>query len=252
MLNKKTFPEGVHHLDLNHTALFLDFDGTLVDFAPHPDGVMLEPRVKSALAVLFDRLHGALAIVSGRDIDALDRHLAPLKLPLAGGHGASRRDAAGTVTDNKTDTSLIKDLTAKLKAFAEPYEGLLVEPKRGSVALHFRQRSDLDNLCVETMTNLTKDLNGISLLHGKAVIEAYPTGINKGAAIAAFMDEAPFAGRRVVFAGDDVTDEFGFQTVNELGGLSIKVGAGDTCAQFRIPTIDEFHHWLIHHTKQED
>lgn len=252
VLNEKTIPEDLHHLDLDHTALFLDFDGTLVDFAPHPDGIVLDLAVKTALADLHTRLNGALAIVSGRDIDALDRHLAPLKLPLAGGHGATRRNAAGTITHVEADTSQIKDLTAKLELFAKDYTGLLVEAKRGSVALHFRQRDELAELCRTTMTTLTRDLNGISLLHGKAVIEAYPTGINKGAAIAAFIDEAPFAGRRAVFAGDDVTDEFGFQTVNGLGGLSIKVGTGDTCAKFRIPTIDEFHHWLIHHTQEED
>ncbi|MDR8470956.1 trehalose-phosphatase, partial [Acinetobacter baumannii] len=63
----------------------------------------------------------------------------------------------------------------------------------------------------------------LALQLGKCVVEIKPRGVNKGEAITAFMQEAPFAGREPVFVGDDLTDEAGFSVVNQLQGMSVKV-----------------------------
>ena len=78
-------------------AVFLDFDGTLVDLAPTPDGVRLEPGVVEALALLAERHGGALALISGRPVAQIDAMLAPLVLPVAGVHGVERRGADGVL-----------------------------------------------------------------------------------------------------------------------------------------------------------
>ena len=78
-----------------HTALFLDFDGTLIDIAPHYDQVQIPPDLRQLLAQLFKQLNGAVAIVSGRSLFDLDAFLGPLKLPLAAEHGAVCRFADG-------------------------------------------------------------------------------------------------------------------------------------------------------------
>ena len=85
------------------------------------------------------------------------------------------------------------------------------------------------------------------LMHGKMVAEFKPAGINKGMAVAELAAQKPFAGRRPIFIGDDVTDEAGFTVVNELGGLSIRVGkAAATKARYCLADVPEVHRWLAH------
>jgi trehalose 6-phosphate phosphatase len=77
------------------------------------------------------------------------------------------------------------------------------------------------------------------------VVEVKPRGVSKGAAIAGFMAETPFIGRRPLFAGDDVTDEDAFALVRSLGGMAIRVGRpGATLAHERIASVTEFREWL--------
>ena len=85
---------------------------------------------------------------------------------------------------------------------------------------------------------------GFELMQGKLVIDIKPAGVSKGTAIAAFMDEAPFAGRTPLFAGDDVTDEAGFAEVQRRGGEAIKVGAGPTLARQRCDSVAQLAAWL--------
>jgi trehalose 6-phosphate phosphatase len=76
------------------------------------------------------------------------------------------------------------------------------------------------------------------------VFEIKPSGRDKGRAIEEFLDEPPFVGRMPVFVGDDVTDEYGFIAVNARGGVSIKVGDGETAATLRLPNVEAVHRWL--------
>ena len=213
-------------------AVFLDFDGTLVDLAPTPDGVRLEPGVVEALALLAERHGGALALISGRPVAQIDAMLAPLVLPVAGVHGVERRGADGVL--HVAATPDVSPVLARARARASVHPGLLVEQKRGAVALHYRLAPDLEQLCVQQMTAAVQACPGILLLHGKMVLEAKPAATNKGGAIAAFMTEAPFAGRRPVFAGDDTTDEAGFAFVEQAGGQGVKVGSGASAASLRL------------------
>jgi trehalose 6-phosphate phosphatase len=224
------------------TALFLDFDGTLVGLAPQPELVEVPLHLTGTLAALFRQLNGALALVSGRQLLDLDGFLAPLQLPSAGEHGAQRRTS---------DSLLISAPSADLKQVLQAAEdlvalhpGLRLERKVLALSLHYRQAPELENLCLQTMREAAERSTGIELMRGKCVIDLKPAGFSKGTAIAAFMSEAPFAGRIPLFAGDDVTDEAGFEQVRRMGGHTIKVGPGPTAAQHRCASVTRLAEWL--------
>jgi len=213
-------------------ALFLDFDGTLVDLAPQPEAVIVPSALVATLGALNTYLGGALALISGRPIEQIDGFLKPLLLPVAGVHGAERRSASGEMTLLSTHPlQLVEDAALELAA---RHPALRVENKRGSVALHYRQAPELEALCLDTMQAAVEESPGLTLLRGKMVAEAKPGGASKGHAIEAFLQEPPFVGRTPVFVGDDCTDEVGFSTVQRLRGLGVKVGEGASVAWQRL------------------
>ncbi|MBO9513561.1 MAG: trehalose-phosphatase [Variovorax sp.] len=224
-------------------ALFLDFDGTLVALAETPEAIEVPPAMVPLLSDLSDLLGGALAVVSGRQIDVLDRFLAPLRLPAAGEHGVQRRDADGRMQEQRPpDLARVLDAANEL---ARVHEGLLVERKHAAIALHYRLAPQLEAVCRDAMLRVVDGQPQLELMHGKFVFEVKPAGINKGIAIDAFMQEPPFAGRQPVFAGDDTTDESGFAIVQPRGGVAIKVGAGPSLALHRLDSPLAVFEWLV-------
>ncbi len=219
--------------DVAADALFLDFDGTLVELAPQPEEIVVPPELITLLQRLQTASDGALAIVSGRPLDQLDFFLAPLRLPAAGVHGTERRTADGRIIEQPVPD--VHHLRERLLPLVHAHSGLQLELKRGALALHYRHAAHLARQCVQAMSEAIRHEPGFTLLHGKMVVEAKPH-INKGDAVQAFLQEAPFRGRRPVFVGDDVTDEAGFAVVQteRFNGLGIKVGGGPTLARQRL------------------
>jgi trehalose 6-phosphate phosphatase len=213
-------------------ALFLDFDGTLVDLAPQPEAVVVPAGLVASLDALSQYLGGALALISGRPIEQIDAFMKPLQLPVAGVHGTERRRADGDM--KLLSTHPLQRVEQAALALAAQHPRLRIEKKRGSLALHYRQAPELECLCLRAMEAAVDDSPGLTLLRGKMVVEAKPGGTSKGHAIEAFMQEPPFAGRQPVFVGDDFTDEAGFATVQRLQGMGIKVGEGQTVASQRL------------------
>ena len=231
-------------LDPYSTALLFDFDGTLVGIADHPSEVVLHAEIRDTLTRLHRSFNGAVAVISGRPVAELEGFLWPLRIPLAGVHGLEFQFLDGTVQRHAYDRDKLERLTASIRAFAAPYRGLLVEAKAGSVALHYRKRPDLQDEASRFAHACLDAETGVELVHGKMVVELRLGGRSKADAVSRFMDEVPFAGRTPWFFGDDVTDEDAFARVNELGGRSVKIGAGDTIATHRFATMEDFHDWL--------
>ena len=235
--SRETFP-----LLTPDMALFLDFDGTLVALAPRPELVQVPLALTGMLATLYRQLDGALAVVSGRQLSDLDDFLKPLQLSSAGEHGAQRRTSDGLMVsapppDLQQALLAANDLVAR-------HAGLRLERKRLALSLHYRQAPELEDLCLEVMREAVSRNSALELMQGKCVIDIKPAGFSKGTAIDAFMNEAPFAGRLPIFAGDDVTDEAGFAAVQRLGGHAIKVGTGPTQARHRCDSVADFADWL--------
>ncbi|MEX0955926.1 MAG: trehalose-phosphatase [Rhizobiaceae bacterium] len=231
-------------IDVPNTAFFFDFDGTLAAIVDDPEQVSVSAAVLGALGNLYEISGGALAIVSGRPIAALDRFLAPLTLPLSGVHGLESRDAAGQVQRGNYDRAALRQVTDRITAYAKNLSGLVVEEKPGSVALHYRQAPDLGNSAQQLASKLAAAIPGVRLMRGKMVVELRLGGRSKGDAVSDFMAAAPFRGRKPLFAGDDVTDEDAFSLVENMSGTGIKIGREETTASFMAPDRDAFEQWL--------
>jgi len=227
-----------------HQALFLDFDGTLVEIAATPDSVEVPPELPQLLRALSDRLDGALALVSGRPIDELTRLLAPFAGAMAGQHGLERRRSDGDVLRCAAPPALDR-IRPVLAGFAERHSGVRLEDKGSSLALHYRQAPSLSATCCDVVRHAALASGGaLKAIDGKMVIELLVQPSGKGGAIAAFLAEPPFRGRVPVFVGDDIGDEDGFAVVDRLGGTSVHVGAGATAARHRLADVADVLAWL--------
>ena len=220
-------------------------DGTLLHIAERPDDVVARPDILELLASLHRLNGGALALVSGRSLEALDAIFEPLAIAAAGQHGHERRDGMGNVHRAEHDERGLAMARAGLARFVAEHPGTHVEDKGASVALHYRGAAETAPEVRAFSHQLAKELpETLRLQPGKMVLEIKPRGVSKDTAIAEFMSEPPFEGRRPVFVGDDLTDEDGFRFVNARGGVSIKVGAGDTEARYRLEGVDAVVAWL--------
>jgi trehalose 6-phosphate phosphatase len=235
-------------IDEARDALFLDFDGTLVEIAPMPDAVIPPPGLADELAALRDRLKGALALVSGRPVAEIDGFLAPHRFTVAGLHGRDIRFADGRRERAPVDEETLSSARAVLRAVAERWPGTRLEEKGASVALHYRQAPEATAAVMSAGQAVVASQGfRLKLIPGKMVVEIATAGMDKGMAIRRLAGEASFAGRRPVYAGDDITDEDGFVAVNDLGGLAIRVGPpAATAANAALADVPALHAWLRH------
>ncbi|WP_299363324.1 trehalose-phosphatase [uncultured Paracoccus sp.] len=227
-------------------AVFLDIDGTLLDIADTPDGIVVPPGLAQALARLTGRLGGALALVTGRSIATVDGLFPGVPAVVNGLHGSEWRDATGQVFGAEITAAF---LAAKqlLRDKARQWPGVIFEDKGAAIALHYRLAPESEARVRELMQALATTVGpDWKLQEGKAVVELRPRGRDKGDALLQTMGHEVFANRRPLAIGDDVTDEAMFAAANRLGGLSVRVG-GDldqSHAQFRVDSPSEVRAWI--------
>jgi trehalose 6-phosphate phosphatase len=223
-------------------ALFLDFDGTLVDIALRPEAVRVDAVLPARLAAVRARLDGALAVVSGRPIADIDRLLAPLRLTAAGVHGLEvRADPDGVVATAEAATGALAAVRAVLAAAGLPGAGVQVEDKRVAVAVHYRNAPERGAMVQALLADVVALNPALHLVNGKMVVEVKPRGVDKGTALMNFLARPPFLHRVPVMIGDDVTDEDAFRAALSAGGRAIKVGPGDSLAPERLPDVAAVH-----------
>lgn len=226
-------------------AFFLDIDGTLIRFAVSPGRAYVDPWLLEILRVLHDAAGGAVALVSGRTVESIDRLFSPLRFAAAGQHGAERRTAAGAIQRHAPQAARVEAVRRCVMAWADGVDGLLVEDKGICVAVHYRQAPQREFEVRDALERCRERAGGaFAVQPGKMVFELRPAATDKGTAIRDFMAESPFSGRVPLFLGDDATDEFGFAAVNALGGHALKVGEGDTMAGWRVPDVGAARAWL--------
>ncbi len=212
-------------LDGNKDALFLDIDGTLLDIAPEAKAVRVPTDLKEDLAALLEKLGGALALVSGRTIENIDDLFAPLRLSIAGVHGAEWR-LSPDAEPRFFEPLPLAFRRSVFDAFRD-WPELIVEDKIRSVAVHYRQASQKAALVEEIMRKMLEGQTlSLKTIRGRKVFEVTGAGFDKGKAVETFMRESPFVTRSPFFIGDDITDLEGMAACVRFGGRGAKVGHG--------------------------
>lgn len=235
-------------------ALFLDFDGTLVEIAASPSAVRVAPGLNELLAQVAWRLNGAVAVITGRPIDVIDKHLKGSVRAVAGIHGAERRTSLGHVIQVEFPARLLDPAREALSIFCRAHPGVRAEDKGISIALHYRNAPSLGETCRAIIGECAADSHGqLERLDGNMVVELKPTAVRKASAMSAYMNEPPFAGRRPVFVGDDLTDESAFIAVSQTNGYGVIVGPRTpTAASSRLSSVAALHDWLTTLNEKND
>ena len=229
-------------------ALFLDVDGTLIDIAETPDSVDVPPELPRQVAALSQSLDGALAMVSGRSIAAIDALFDPFRFAAAGLHGMEIRSSPdGPVERVAVNGDDLGAARRKLDDLAQAWPGMIVEDKDIGFAVHYRKAPDAANDVDRLVDALLAQMGREWMRQdGKMVVEIRPSGTNKGDAVARLMATARFRGRFPITIGDDLTDEMMFAYANDALGRSIRVGTGahSSLAQFTVESPRSIREWI--------
>lgn len=211
---------------LDHCAILLDIDGTLLDLAPTPHEVVVPPGLDQVLIALQQRAGGALALVSGRSLADIDRIFPMTRFAAIGGHGAEMRINPDTDVASVQAPPINEQLKQRLAAIAHISPDILLEDKGYALALHYRLAPHAERAIYEAVSVIRADLPSVpfEVLPGKAVCEIKPAGVTKASGVHELLRHPPFRGRRPMFIGDDVTDETVFAIMPDLRGVAYSVG----------------------------
>jgi trehalose 6-phosphate phosphatase len=235
---------GLPSLDLGRDALLLDIDGTIIDIAPTPEAVVVPETLKLSLSRLREELSGALALISGRTLGAIDELFTPLRFTAAADHAAEiRLEPGGDV--KHCAAPLTPAEKAAFAPIAKLDPRLRIEDKVYTLAIHYRLVPELGDTVIAAMQDAAAKLHeNLRVLSGKAVVEVKRPGFNKGTGLREIMQHPPFAGRRPVFFGDDVTDEDALAMLPKFSGLGISVGQLLPGAARQVSSPAEVRQWL--------
>ena len=215
--------------------LLLDYDGTITPIAGKPGMAQLPLRTKRVLQRISQHSAFKLAIISGRNISEIKALVGIENIAYAGNHGLEIECPRGNFVhpDAGEFQPLVKKLEQELEEKLGNIDGLLIENKIFTLSVHYRlvKESEVEKIR-EAVLAVVESGGGedkLKLSQGKKVFEiGPPVAWNKGKAVEWLLDI--YGEREVlpIFAGDDVTDEDGFEVMQRLGGISIFVGQENT------------------------
>lgn len=202
-----------------------DFDGTLAEIVEDPALATPMTRSKSTLEALAGLDGTMVAIISGRRrYDLIERFDHP-DFILIGEHGADRGEGTGP------ESPALAEARRLVNAVVEATPGSRAEHKSRSVGFHYRRVAEPDH-AVSDLRRRAGAIDGLRIVEGKKIVELTDSPVDKGAALAALKQT--LEADRVLFMGDDVTDETAFAVLGQ-DDVGIHVGVGPSLAQITLP-----------------
>jgi trehalose 6-phosphate phosphatase len=249
--------ELTRHLGGRRPAVFLDYDGTLTPIVDRPEDAVISQSMRAAVRGLAQRC--PVCVVSGRDRRVVQELMGVDDLIVAGSHGFDIWSPQEGTLEHEAGggfEELIGRVTARVREEADPIEGSLVEPKKASVALHYRLVADADRPRIAAIVDrlLAEYPDELKVTPGKMVFELQPNiDWHKGKAVLHLLGALDLDREDVVplYLGDDITDEDAFAALASRGvGIFVgsaddpEVGARDTYAAFVLDSIEEVERFL--------
>jgi len=241
-------------------AVFLDYDGTLTPIVARPELAILDATMRETLRELAALC--PVAVVSGRDLENVRDLVAVPELAYSGSHGYAIETADGRRHEHPAGVCALPRLDAAEAALREalhPIEGHLVERKRFSIAVHFRNvRAEEEERVRQLFDRVARDHAGLRRGEGKKVLELLPDADwDKGRAVTWLLDALGLdaTGTLPVFVGDDVTDEHAFRALGDSGiGVLVNDTPRASAARYRVRDVGEVRVFLerLAHTLRRD
>jgi trehalose 6-phosphate phosphatase len=204
-------------------AVFLDYDGTLTPIVARPDDALISSGMREVVRRLADRC--TVCVVSGRDRPVVQRLMGIDDLVVAGSHGFDIWSPTGGALERdegRAFARLLERVTDTLRHLTEPVAGALVEPKKSSVAVHYRLVEEGERPRIKAIVDemLAAEPDALKMTPGKMVYEIQPKiDWNKGKAVLYLLVALDLGGDDVLplYIGDDITDEDAFAALRGRG-----------------------------------
>jgi trehalose 6-phosphate phosphatase len=234
--------------------LFLDYDGTLAEFAPTPDEIHPDPELIDLLQRLNNNPRMQVAVISGRRLSHIRALISISGMLLAGTYGIEILDPSGILID-RADYGAIRPILERIKPLwlelIQAHPEFYLEDKGWTLALHAKF---VDQEIAEEILNQARtmiDLVGVSadllrILGGHKFLEVAPRLANKGLTVRYLISRYPLEGALPIYIGDDDKDEEAFEVIVQNDGIPIKVcsRSSDTIAQLRLESPHKVRQFL--------
>jgi len=245
----KAFKKIEHQFKDKEVVVFFDYDGTLTPIVPHPKDAILSEAMKNTLIKLSNQC--TLAVISGRGLNDIKSLVGIKGIHYAGSHGyeiegpSIKMEYEPALEFVAIFDALDKELIKQL----ESVEGVFIERKKFSIALHYRNVSQKEvHLVEKAVDEALKKHPKLRKTYGKKVYELQPDlDWNKGEALEWIIDALHIEkqGSKIFFLGDDITDEDAFASIKTYGiGILVEADERDTGAQYKLDNVAQTFRFL--------
>ncbi len=234
-------------------VLFLDYDGTLADFAPTPDDIRVEAEVVRRVKALAGLPRTTVILLSGRRLKhVLD--LVPVEgIWRAGTYGIELADPTGAPRE-RLDFDKVRPALDRLRPrwqrLIQGRQGFYLEDKGWTLALHARHAEPVEAKVVLAKARRQAERAALhqpfQILGGEAFLEIAPQLADKAATARYFLNFPELQGCLPLYLGDDDKDEAAFQVIQDAGGIAVRVGERPepTVARYQLASPREARQWL--------